>query len=106
MSGYEGDEPWNNVVEIARIWKFGHVFPIVTLRYDSSSGLSLLMVSFFSRFQIYLDLSWILSGFDAQNGSITSIQRDNQTGCTTLEVVSNGGHEFVVKRRRGGGRYG
>ena len=51
---------------------------------------------------MYLDFSWILLGYGAQNGTI--VNKDSDRGRpTTLTVVSDKGHWFTVTRKRGGG---
>ena len=99
MTGFEGDEPWNNFLEFARVGRRFYPYTDVTLTYDSTSGgSSVLQFSLFRRFQIYLDLSWILLGFDANKGRIVEI--------TPKPKIQKRGHAFFFKRRQGGGRYG
>ena len=53
---------------------------------------------------MYLNLSWILLGFSAQNGIIVGNTTDPWK-YTTLTIKSNTGHKltYTITRQRGGG---
>ena len=59
------------------------------------------------KFQINLDLSWILVDFTALTGQIIrkAPQRPQKNTTTTLTVKAKGGCEFRIRRNAGGGLY-
>jgi len=65
-------------------------------------------ISLCRKFQIHLDLSWILLDFTALNGRIIrkTPQRTQKNTATALTVKAKGGCEFHIRRNPGGGLYG
>ena len=109
MARYSPPDPNNDFIEEVHL---GRRFPLccsnVMLQYDSTTGGWCLYHNLALRkFQLYLDLSWILLDFRALTGRIIrkTPQRTQKNTRTTLIVKAKGGCEFHITRNPGGGLY-
>ena len=99
MSGYQGNEPFNDFIETVHIrTSFWNIFsPDVIITYHSNCRQ--IRVSLWWTGQNFLAVNWIISGFRIQYGEI--VDRKDESGTITLKVISSGGSVYIITRERG-----
>ena len=99
MSGYQGNEPFNDFIETVHIrTSFWNIFsPDVIITYHSNCRQ--IRVSLWWTGQNFLAVNWIISGFNVKYGKI--LHRKDESGTITLTVKSNGGSKYIITRKKG-----